>query len=128
MLDVVAFSSLMMSTSLGVILVTAGSSLTFILAMRRFTICLALFRINTSPYPFPVKELGRIWKYSLGSFSDDKTEPYDNFIAAIRTVLFVSYLVTNCFIVAGVIRHWNDVPLNNSTTSSLHYGNSKRNA
>ncbi len=65
-----------------------------------------------------MKELGRIWKYSLGSFSDDKTEPYDNYIACVRTILFVSYLVTNCFIVAGVIRHWNDVPLNSDTTSS----------
>ena len=69
-----------------------------------------------------MKEIGRIWKYSLGSFSDDKTEPYDNYIAAIRTILFVSYLVTNCFIVAGGIRHWNDVPLNTSTTSLLYHG------
>mgnify|MGYP003141818144 CR=1 FL=1 len=59
-----------------------------------------------------VRKIGKIWKYSLGSFSDDKTEPYDNYIAAIRTLLFVSYLVTNCFIVAGVIRHW-DTDLNN---------------
>ena len=51
----------------------------------------------------------RIWKYSLGSFSDSKTEPYDNWIAGIRTVIFVSYMVTNAFIVAGVIRHWNQV-------------------
>ena len=48
----------------------------------------------------------RIWKYSLGSFSDSKTEPYDNWIAGIRTVIFVSYMVTNSFIVAGVVRHW----------------------
>ena len=47
-------------------------------------------------------ELLRIWKYSLGSFSDSKTEPYDNWIAGIRTVIFVSYMVTNAFIVAGV--------------------------
>ena len=51
----------------------------------------------------------RIWKYSLGSFSDDKTAPYDNYVACIRTVIFVSYMVTNSFIVFGVIRHWNDV-------------------
>ena len=51
-------------------------------------------------------ELLRIWKYSLGSFSDSKTEPYDNWIAGIRTVIFDSYMVTNAFIVAGVIRHW----------------------
>ena len=47
-----------------------------------------------------------VWKYSLGSFSDSKTEKYDNWIALVRTVIFVSYMVTNSFIVAGVIRHW----------------------
>ena len=55
-----------------------------------------------------VGELLRIWKYSLGSFSDDKTSPYDNYIAIIRTIIFVSYMVTNAFIVGGVIRHWNN--------------------
>ncbi len=54
-----------------------------------------------------MKSILRIWKYSLGSFSDSKTEPYDNWIAGIRTVIFVSYMVTNAFIVSGVIRHWN---------------------
>ena len=48
----------------------------------------------------------RIWKYALGSFSDEKTEPYDNYIILVRSIIFVSYLVTNCFITAGVIRHW----------------------
>ena len=52
--------------------------------------------------------IARVWKYSLGSFSDDKTEPYDNYVAIIRSIIFVSYLVTNCFIVAGVIRHWDN--------------------
>ena len=49
----------------------------------------------------------KIWKYSLGSFSDDKTAPYDNYVATVRTVIFVSYMVTNAFIISGVIRHWN---------------------
>ena len=55
-----------------------------------------------------MREILRIWKYSLGSFSDSKTEKYDNWIALVRTVIFVSYMVTNSFIVAGVVRHWND--------------------
>jgi len=29
-------------------------------------------------------------------------------IAVIRTVIFITYLITNTFIIAGVIRHWND--------------------
>jgi len=54
-----------------------------------------------------MQKLWRIWKYTLGSFSDDKTAPYDNYVASIRTFIFVSYMVTNAFIVSGVIRHWN---------------------
>ena len=52
----------------------------------------------------------QVWKYALGSFSDDKTAPFDNYVAIIRTVIFVSYMVTNTFIISGVIRHWNDIP------------------
>ena len=53
-----------------------------------------------------MKEILLVWKYSLGSFSDSKTEKYDNWIALVITVIFVSYMVTNSFIVAGVVRHW----------------------
>ena len=49
-----------------------------------------------------MNKLWEIWKYAIGSFSDDKTEPYDNYVAGIRTIIFVSYMVTNAFIVSGV--------------------------
>ena len=62
--------------------------------------------------------LYKIWKYSLGSFSDDKTAPYDDYVALIRTVIFISYMVTNIFIISGVIRHWNP-PLNKCISSPL---------
>ena len=52
-------------------------------------------------------KLWRIWKYSLGSFSDERTKRYDDHVAGIRTLIFVSYMVTNLFIISGVIRHWN---------------------
>ena len=51
----------------------------------------------------------RIWKYSLGAFSDEKTKEYDNIVCVVRTCIFVSILSTNTMIVAGNIRHWNDV-------------------
>ena len=57
-----------------------------------------------------MNKLWKIWKYALGSFSDEKTEPYDNYVVLVRSIIFVSYLVTNCFIISGVIRHWNNVP------------------
>ena len=57
-----------------------------------------------------MRQIWTTWKYTLGSFSDTKTKPYDNSVAIIRTCIFVSYMVTNAFIVSGVVRHWNDVP------------------
>jgi len=57
-----------------------------------------------------MNKLWEVWKYALGSFSDEKTKPYDNYVVLVRSVIFVSYLVTNCFIISGVIRHWNNVP------------------
>lgn len=65
-----------------------------------------------------MKEILLVWKYSLGSFSDSKTEKYDNWIALVRTVIFVSYMVTNSFIVAGVVRHWD---ANVSVTTDTEY-------
>ena len=49
----------------------------------------------------------KVWKYALGSFQDETTQKYDNIICVVRTFILLAYLVTKCFIVAGVIRHWN---------------------
>ena len=29
-------------------------------------------------------------------------------VACVRLVIVLSYIITNCFIIAGVIRHWNN--------------------
>ena len=50
----------------------------------------------------------KIWKYALGSFADDKTRDYDNVVAIVRTIILFTYLITNIFIISGVIRHWNN--------------------
>ena len=63
----------------------------------------------------------RIWKYTLGSFSDDKTAPYDNYVAGIRTFILVSYMVTNTFIISGVIRHWNKPPVPETVACKVSY-------
>ena len=57
-----------------------------------------------------MRQIWTTWKYTLGSFSDTRTKNYDDWVAIIRTCIFVSYMVTNFFIISGVIRHWNDVP------------------
>ena len=37
-----------------------------------------------------MQKLWQIWKYSLGSFSDDKTKPYDNYVAIIRSIILIT--------------------------------------
>ena len=54
-----------------------------------------------------MKKLWTVWKYALGSFADEKTQKYDNVVVLVRSLILIAYLVTNAFIVSGVIRHWN---------------------
>lgn len=49
----------------------------------------------------------RLWAKSLGQKASYFDHEADR-VAVIRTFIFATYLITNCFIVAGVIRHWND--------------------
>tara|TARA_B100000902_G_scaffold24197_1_gene29103 strand:- start:3630 stop:3845 length:216 start_codon:yes stop_codon:yes gene_type:complete len=53
-----------------------------------------------------MEKVWRVWKYSLGSFEDTKTAKYDNTVCIIRSFILLTYLATNIFITAGVIRHW----------------------
>ena len=51
----------------------------------------------------------RLWCKALGEKATNDDREADN-VAYIRTIIFVTYLITNLFIIAGVIRHWNDIP------------------
>jgi len=53
-----------------------------------------------------LRKLWRIWAKALGEKSGSTDREADR-IALIRTLIVLSYIVTNCFIIAGVIRHWN---------------------
>lgn len=53
------------------------------------------------------KNWWRWWAKSIGEKAS-KCDKESDTVAVIRTVIFATYLITNCFIVAGVIRHWND--------------------
>ena len=57
------------------------------------------------------KNLWRYWAKSLGEKAS-KNDRESDYVAGIRTFLFGTYLITNCFIIAGVVRHWNDIPSN----------------
>ena len=49
----------------------------------------------------------RLWAKALGEKSGkDKKE--SDIVAVIRTVILAFYMITNMFIVAGIIRHWNN--------------------
>ena len=50
----------------------------------------------------------RIWCKAIGEKASKHNKEADK-IAVIRTIIFATYLITNIFIVAGVIHHWNDV-------------------
>ena len=54
------------------------------------------------------KSLWRIWAKALGA-KEGRDDREADIIASIRTLIFVSYLVTNVAIVANAVRHWNDV-------------------
>ena len=57
------------------------------------------------------KTLWRLWAKSIGekATKDDKES---DVVAGVRTFIFLTYLITNCFIVSGVIRHWNNTDTN----------------
>lgn len=47
----------------------------------------------------------RLWSKALGEKASPDNNEADK-VAIIRTIIIISYLVTNAFIIAGVIRHW----------------------
>ena len=51
----------------------------------------------------------RWWSYALGR-KEGRSQKDADAIALIRTVILLMYMTTNCFIIAGVIRHWNNRP------------------
>ena len=52
-----------------------------------------------------MKKYWRIWAKALGEKSGSTDTEADR-IALLRTLIVLCYIVTNMFIVAGVIRHW----------------------
>ena len=52
-----------------------------------------------------MKKLWRLWSKALGEKSGN-TDCEADLVAIVRTIIVLTYIVTNFFIVAGVIRHW----------------------
>ena len=52
-----------------------------------------------------MKNVWRLWAKSLGEKTGNTDREADR-VATIRTVIVLIYVITNLFIIAGVIRHW----------------------
>jgi hypothetical protein len=52
-----------------------------------------------------MKKLWRIWAKALGEKASENDCEADR-VALIRTLIVLFYVLTNIFIIAGVIRHW----------------------
>ena len=48
----------------------------------------------------------RLWAKALGQ-KEGITDSEADVVAAIRTTVVALYIVTNLFIIAGIMRHWN---------------------
>jgi len=48
----------------------------------------------------------RLWAKALGQ-KEGITDKEADVVAAIRTAIVALYIVTNLFIIAGILRHWN---------------------
>jgi hypothetical protein len=57
----------------------------------------------------------RIWAYALGR-KDGRDKKDSDKIAFIRTIIMLQLIITNGFIIAGNIRHWNDGQCDNPQT------------
>jgi len=55
------------------------------------------------------KTIWRWWAKAIGEKAS-KDDKESDVIASLRTIIFLTYLITNVFIIAGVVRHWNDIP------------------
>jgi hypothetical protein len=62
---------------------------------------------KTTKFSIILKQIWHLWALALGEKAHKKDQVADK-VAVVRTVIFVTYFVTNAFIIAGVIRHWND--------------------
>ena len=66
------------------------------------------------------------WKWFAMALGEkaSKCDRESDKVAYIRTFIFTTYLITNAFIVAGVVKHWNDnqpieIYIDNSVPSRL---------
>jgi hypothetical protein len=58
-------------------------------------------------YSLNLEQMWKLWSLALGEKAHKRDHLADK-VAILRTVIFLTYLATNLFIISGVVRHWND--------------------
>ena len=53
-----------------------------------------------------MKHLWRIWANALGVKAKEDDDAFSDYVALVRTMILLVYVVTNIVIVAGNLRHW----------------------
>jgi hypothetical protein len=85
---------------------------------------------NTTPERIGEMKHKTVWKWFAMALGEkaSKCDKESDIVARIRAVIFLTYLITNIFIVAGVIRHWDDnqkikheQSIQENTVSSSHF-------
>ena len=54
-----------------------------------------------------MRQFWRLWAKALGEKASNDNKEADK-IAVIRTMIITVYIITNLFIITGIIRHWNN--------------------
>ena len=53
-----------------------------------------------------MKKIWTVWKFTVGSFSDERTKDHDNTVAILRTIIVAVNVLTCLMIVANIIHNW----------------------
>ena len=53
-----------------------------------------------------MKKIWTIWKFTIGSFSDERTKDHDNTVAILRTIIVAENVLTCLIIIANIIHNW----------------------
>jgi hypothetical protein len=72
-------------------------------------------------------KLWKLWALALGEKASNHDRDAD-LVAVIRTIVFITYFVTNLFIISGVVRHWDGCqkPNNVSVNTEKNFSSTKR--
>ena len=53
-----------------------------------------------------MKKIWEVWKFTIGSFSDERTKDHDNTVAILRTIIVAVNVLTCLIIIANIIHNW----------------------